>query len=131
MTLDKRLSTVKALIKRGGRVLFVKDLKDVWELPGGRIIKGETPEQALARELKEELGFSNVKISRVIHNFSFVSDIARIEYEVTIYECSTDEKVILQTEEAKECRWVKLDQINTLNMRSGYKHALQSYFSVY
>ncbi len=111
--------------------MFVKNLKDVWGLPGGRIIKGETPEQALARELKEELGFSNVKISRAIHNFSFVSDIARIEYEVTIYECSTDEKVILQTEEAKECRWVKLDQINTLNMRSGYKHALQSYFSVY
>lgn len=125
MTQEKRPSTVKALIKRGDRVLFVKDLKDVWELPGGRINPGETPVQALARELKEELGFNNVRIGNIVRRFSFTSDVTQVEYDVVVYECFTDERVVLQTAEARECQWVKLDQVNNLNMREGYKRAVQ------
>ena len=35
------------------------DFKDGWELPGGKVNKGETPEEALIREIQEEL---NVKV---------------------------------------------------------------------
>lgn len=44
------------LMGQGGRVLFVRHPKRGWEIPGGHIIDGETPEQALLRELKEETG---------------------------------------------------------------------------
>ncbi|MBI5734138.1 MAG: NUDIX hydrolase [Candidatus Kerfeldbacteria bacterium] len=131
MTLKKRQNTIKALIRRGDGVLFVKDPKDVWELPGGRIIKGETPARALTRELKEELCFDNVKIGNIVHRFSFVSKVTPIEYDVTVYECFTDEDVILQTEEAKEYRWINFSGINNLNTRDGYKRALQQYFFVH
>ncbi len=50
-----------ALVDRDGRVLIAqrpenKSAGGLWEFPGGKLDKGETPEQALVRELKEELG---------------------------------------------------------------------------
>ncbi|WP_282604191.1 8-oxo-dGTP diphosphatase MutT [Pelagibius sp. Alg239-R121] len=50
-----------ALIDRDGRVLIAqrpagKAMAGLWEFPGGKLDAGETPEQALVRELEEELG---------------------------------------------------------------------------
>ena len=50
-----------ALIDADGRVLIAqrpegKQLAGLWEFPGGKVEPGERPEQALIRELKEELG---------------------------------------------------------------------------
>jgi 8-oxo-dGTP diphosphatase len=50
-----------ALIDADGRVLICqrpegKQLAGLWEFPGGKVEPGETPEKALIRELKEELG---------------------------------------------------------------------------
>ena len=50
-----------ALVDRDGRVLIAKRpagkaMAGLWEFPGGKVADGETPEAALIRELKEELG---------------------------------------------------------------------------
>ena len=59
----KRLLLVAAcaLVDTDGRVLLAqrpegKQLAGLWEFPGGKVEPGETPEQCLIRELKEEIG---------------------------------------------------------------------------
>ena len=55
------VEVVAAVIERDGRYLITRRLQDthlagLWEFPGGKLHDGETPEAALIRELKEELG---------------------------------------------------------------------------
>ena len=47
----------------GGSVLFVEHPERGWEIPGGHLERGELPETALLRELKEETGLEGVIIS--------------------------------------------------------------------
>ncbi len=66
-----------ALIVRGGEVLIGQRRPDqpmasLWEFPGGKIEAGESPEQALARELSEELGIKaaiGAPVTHIRHNY--------------------------------------------------------------
>ena len=59
--LPLKLVAAVALVDADGRVLLArrpagKEMAGLWEFPGGKVHDGETPEGALVRELKEELG---------------------------------------------------------------------------
>lgn len=55
----KNIEVVAAIIRKGDKIFATQrgygDFKDWWEFPGGKIESGETPEEALVREVKEEL----------------------------------------------------------------------------
>ena len=55
----KTVNVVDAIIREGDRVLATQrgygDQKDGWEFPGGKVEEGETPQEALKREIEEEL----------------------------------------------------------------------------
>lgn len=55
----KTINVVAAVIRKGDKILATQrgygEFKDGWEFPGGKIEPGERPEEALKREIKEEL----------------------------------------------------------------------------
>ena len=64
-----RLLVVAAVVERDGRIMLCQRRPGVhnglkWEFPGGKIEPGESPEEALARELREELDIG-VEVGRV------------------------------------------------------------------
>lgn len=71
------IAVVAALVGRSGRVLLCQrhdgdHLPLLWEFPGGKIDPGETPEEALARELDEELAVSariGEQVAEVFHSY--------------------------------------------------------------
>lgn len=72
-------TVVAAVIERSDRRLLIGQRRRgdtsplKWEFPGGKVERGETPEDALARELKEELGATLQKcipIGRIVHKYA-------------------------------------------------------------
>ena len=72
------IDVAAALVFRDGKLLITQRYPDahlggLWEFPGGKVESGETPEQALKRELEEELGAAIEKwapIERVVHQYA-------------------------------------------------------------
>lgn len=69
MNAMKHIEVVAAVIRRGNEIFATQrgygEFKDWWEFPGGKMETGETPEQALEREIREELD-AVVKVGELI-----------------------------------------------------------------
>ena len=65
----KRIEVVAAIIRAGDKIFATQrgygDWKDYWEYPGGKVEPGETPEQALVREIREELD-ADIRIDKFL-----------------------------------------------------------------
>jgi 8-oxo-dGTP diphosphatase len=99
-----------ALIDVDGRVLLArrpegKKMAGLWEFPGGKLMPGETPEAALIRELKEELG---IDVSAAcLAPFAFAShDYERFHLLMPLYLCRRW-KGIPRAREGQTLSWVR------------------------
>ncbi len=86
------------------------DTEAKWDIPGGRIIAGETLAQALAREIKEETGLTMTSEPMIIQ----AQDILRVKDKHTVrltYQVSAAGEVKLNPKEHSEFTWVPLEKI--------------------
>ncbi len=67
---------VKAVIRRGDKLIIMRNTKGFWEVPGGRMDGDETIEETLRRELNEELpNIKNVKVHELLDAVRLHKDI--------------------------------------------------------
>lgn len=80
----KTVSVVAAVIRHENKIFATQrgygEFKDGWELPGGKVEPGETPEEALVREIREELD-TDIAVGKWI---------ARIEYDYPAFHLLID-----------------------------------------
>lgn len=111
----KEIKVVAAIIQKENKILATKrgygEFINMWEFPGGKIEPGETKEEALIREIKEELNIE-------INVDKFVID---IEYQypnfylfMSCFMCSIKEGSI-ELLEHNDGKWITKEELNTLN----------------
>ena len=114
---------VGAAILDGDRVLLVKrghaPLKGHWSLPGGTVELGETLENALAREVREETGLE-ITIGPVVEVFDRIdrSPDGRIAYHFVIvdFACTTTGGHLAHASDAEDARWVQVSDLGFYNV---------------
>ena len=103
-----------ALLDPDGRILIArrpegKPMAGLWEFPGGKIEPGETPEQTVVRELREELGVEPCE--RCLHPFAFVSHpYETFHIVMPLFLCRTRDG-FARPLEGQEIAWVRKEKL--------------------
>ena len=115
---DKRMKSIRvsaAVIHRDGKIFATQrgygEYKGKWEFPGGKRVEGESGEEALYREIREELD-SKVKIEKLICTTDYDYPTFHLTMDVYLSTLIEGKLTLLEHEDAK---WVSLDSIDDLD----------------
>lgn len=132
MPLDKTSETIKVshgvIVDESGRVLLLKRSEDrlyapgQWCWPGGKIEAGEAPEDALRRELREEL---DAEVEVIDRGEPYHLKTPQAHWEVFPFLCRLSGGFTLQGDEHREARWVRLGELQKYDYALGVRPTLE------
>ena len=112
----KTIEVVAGVITDGGRFFATQrgygDYKDGWEFPGGKVEPGESPEQALVRELKEELAVE-VKVGERICTVEY--DYPKFHLTMHCFFCTLPAGCRPTLLEHEAARWLDRESLGSVN----------------
>ena len=112
----KKIEVVAAIIHDSeGRIFATQrgygDYKDWWEFPGGKMEAGETPEEALKREIWEELE-TRIVVERFVETVEW--DYPQFHLTMHCYLCHV-ESGHLELKEHEAAKWLNKDELESVN----------------
>lgn len=116
--------SVKAVIIHDGQIVLLKNERDEWELPGGRLETGEAPEHCVRRELQEELS-ALIRVDGLIDSWIYHVDgkeVLILAYRATL---DNDPATFKISEEHQAMGWFAVDELETLNLPDGYRRSIR------
>ena len=111
----KTVRVVAAVIRKDNRIFATQrgygEFKDGWEFPGGKIEEGETPEQALAREIKEELD-TEIEVGKLIDTIEY--DYPKFHLSMDCFWCEIMQGG-LELKEHEAARWLSKEELYSVD----------------
>ena len=111
----KTIEVVAAIIRKGDKIFATQrgygDFKDWWEFPGGKMEAGETPEEALVREIKEELS-TDIRVDKFLYTVDY--DYPQFHLTMHCYMCSLLNEA-LHLNEHEAARWLTANTLHSVN----------------
>ena len=112
----KQIEVVAAIIHDTQSRIFATqrgygEWKDYWEFPGGKMEPGESPEEALKREIWEELE-TRIVVERFVQTVEY--DYPKFHLTMHCYWCHV-ESGSLTLKEHEAAKWLSIDQLDSVN----------------
>ena len=126
----KTVKVVAAIIIHDNKIFATQrgygEFKDGWEFPGGKIEPGETPQEALAREIKEELDIE-IEVKDFLETVEY--DYPEFHLSMDCFFCiiRSGELVLIEHEAAKWMTVETLDSVDWLPADKGLVEGIREY----
>lgn len=128
METRKKIEVVAAVILQDGKLFATQrgygEWKDWWEFPGGKIESGETPEEALKREIREELA-TEIEVKELFTTIDY--DYPKFHLTMHCYLCTilNGQPSLLEHEDA---RWLEMNEVNSVRWLPADKDVIEKFF---
>ena len=126
----KTIKVVAAIIIENGNVFATQtgygDFKDGWEFPGGKVEANETPEDALVREIKEELD-TEIEVLELLDTVEYDYPKFHLSMECFICKMKSGDLILKEHEAAKWLTKETLDSVDWLPADEGLIGKIEEY----